>query len=116
MVEDHRGKSGYIDGRPTKIEDIGPLPAGWTATPPEPTPLEVQRQAESESLRRLAELDAQSTRSLRAIEVLTDMGDDGTAASLADEKSWLTDIEEQARTERVVLAAIRAKIAGLVGE
>lgn len=36
-VEDHKGKSGYINGRPHTIKEYGPLPDGWSDTPPEPT-------------------------------------------------------------------------------
>ena len=34
MVEDHRGASGWINGRPHVITDFGPLPSGWSASPP----------------------------------------------------------------------------------
>jgi hypothetical protein len=37
QVEDHRGKSGYVDGAETTIAELGPLPQGWSATPPPPT-------------------------------------------------------------------------------
>lgn len=36
-VENHKGKEGYVDGKPSKIKDYGPLPAGWSDTPPPPT-------------------------------------------------------------------------------
>lgn len=36
-VEDHRGESGYVNGVPTEIKEYGPLPEGWSATPPPPT-------------------------------------------------------------------------------
>lgn len=39
LVEDHRGRQGYIDGAPVTIMDLGPLPEGWadTRTPVPPT-------------------------------------------------------------------------------
>lgn len=40
-VEDHRGEEGYLDGEPHTIRDCGPLPDGWSATPPPPTLEEV---------------------------------------------------------------------------
>lgn len=36
-VEDHRGESGYVNGVPTEIKEYGPLPDGWSVTPPPPT-------------------------------------------------------------------------------
>ena len=37
QVEDHRGKSGYLNGAPYTIKEYGPLPEGWSDTPPPPT-------------------------------------------------------------------------------
>lgn len=37
QIEDHKGKSGYVNGVPTKIKEYGPLPGGWSDTPPAPT-------------------------------------------------------------------------------
>ena len=36
-IEDHRGKKGYLDGQPHEIKEYGPLPEGWSDTPPPPT-------------------------------------------------------------------------------
>ncbi len=35
--EDWRSHEGYINGEPTVIEALGPLPEGWSDTPPPPT-------------------------------------------------------------------------------
>ena len=37
QVEDHKGKSGYVNGAPYEIKEYGPLPEGWSETPPPPT-------------------------------------------------------------------------------
>jgi len=37
QVEDHKGKHGYVNGEPYTINDYGPLPEGWSDTPPPPT-------------------------------------------------------------------------------
>lgn len=37
QVEDHKGKSGYVNGQPHEVKEYGPLPAGWSDTPPPPT-------------------------------------------------------------------------------
>lgn len=37
QIEDHKGKSGYVNGVPTEIKEYGPLPEGWSDTPPPPT-------------------------------------------------------------------------------
>lgn len=41
-VENHIGEEGYVKGVPTKIEDYGLLPDGWSATLPPPELSEVQ--------------------------------------------------------------------------
>ncbi len=37
QVEDHKGKSGYVNGQLHEIKEYGPLPEGWSDTPPPPT-------------------------------------------------------------------------------
>lgn len=37
QVEDHKGESGYVNGQPHEIKEYGPLPEGWSDTPPPPT-------------------------------------------------------------------------------
>ncbi|WP_298998189.1 phage tail protein [uncultured Desulfovibrio sp.] len=37
QVEDHKGKSGYVNGQPYEIKEYGPLPKGWSDTPPPPS-------------------------------------------------------------------------------
>jgi hypothetical protein len=34
QVENHKGKQGYLDGKPHTVTDYGPLPAGWSDDPP----------------------------------------------------------------------------------
>jgi hypothetical protein len=36
LVEDHRGREGWVYGEWTKIRAVGPLPEGWSDEPPEP--------------------------------------------------------------------------------
>lgn len=36
QVEDHKGESGYVNGQPRTINEYGPLPDGWSDTPPPP--------------------------------------------------------------------------------
>lgn len=37
QIEDHKGKEGYVNGEPHTIMTYGPLPEGWSDTPPPPT-------------------------------------------------------------------------------
>ena len=37
QVEDHKGKSGYVNGQQHEIKEYGPLPDGWSDTPSPPT-------------------------------------------------------------------------------
>lgn len=36
-VENHIGEKGYVNGVPMEIKEYGPLPDGWSVTPPPPT-------------------------------------------------------------------------------
>lgn len=36
-VENHVGEKGYVNGVPIEIKEYGPLPDGWSVTPPPPT-------------------------------------------------------------------------------
>jgi hypothetical protein len=67
QVKDHKGKEGWLDGKPHTIKEYGPLPDGWSDTPPPPTPEELAERRRAEILARLAEIDAASVRPLRAI-------------------------------------------------
>jgi hypothetical protein len=46
--ESHRGRAGYVNGKPYTITDHGPLPEGWSDTPPPPTPEELEARREAE--------------------------------------------------------------------
>lgn len=48
QVEDHKGKSGYVNGVPTEIKEYGPLPEGWSDTPPAPTTEQLAATARAE--------------------------------------------------------------------
>ena len=45
QVEDHKGKTGYVNGEPFTIVEHGPLPEGWSETPPLPDLPEAKEQA-----------------------------------------------------------------------
>ena len=42
QVEDHKGKSGYVNGQAYTINAYGPLPDGWSDTPPPPSLADAQ--------------------------------------------------------------------------
>ena len=113
-ADDHRGETGYVYGKPTAIKDIGPYPAGWSETPPQPTAQELKNRAISEALAKLNEIDSKSIRPIRAIKRLEEQiaatagisGDSGLAAELGQEKVCLAGLEDQARAERAKLAEL----------
>ena len=37
QVEIHKGVEGYLNGEPHEVKEYGPLPDGWSDTPPPPT-------------------------------------------------------------------------------
>lgn len=41
-VENHTGEKGFVNGVATTIKEYGPLPEGWSATPPPPELADVQ--------------------------------------------------------------------------
>ena len=60
--ESHKGLEGYLDGQPYTIRDHGPLPQGFSLTPPPPTPEEEAALRKNEILVRLAEIDTARSR------------------------------------------------------
>lgn len=97
LMDDHRQEKGYVNGQPTEIKDLGPYPAGWSATPPPPTAAEIKAQKEAELKGKLALLDIESIRALRAVA-------EGTATQADHDK--LASLETQAAGYRAELAAL----------
>lgn len=99
QVENHKGKEGYLDGKQHTIKDYGPLPKGWSNTPPPPTKKELTAQRLAVIDTRLASLDVMSVRPLRAVA-------DGSAAKADTER--LASIEKEAKELRVERKALEA--------
>jgi len=57
LVEDHRGRSGWLHGAPAVVTHLGPLPGGWSDTVPEPPAAELAAQVRAERDVRLAACD-----------------------------------------------------------
>ena len=74
QVEDHKGKEGYLDGQPHTVKEHGPLPEGWSDTPPEPTEAELAERRRGEILARLADIDAARSRPLADLALGLDEG------------------------------------------
>jgi len=91
VVDDFRGRKGYINGIETVIKTLGPLPDGWSDEPPEPTPEEKEAERKAGIYARLAEIDQASIRPLRAIAK-------GTATD--DDRAVLAKLEVDAVKER----------------
>lgn len=96
-VEDHRGKAGYVEGHHHTVRDLGPLPAGWSDTAPEPTPEQQTAQRRIEIQRELDAIDLQSVRPLRAKLA-------GTAT--AEDERILSELESRAAALRTELATL----------
>lgn len=56
-VEDHKGKNGYLDGKPFEMKQYGPLPDGFTETPPQPTDEDLAGRVRAERDGKLAASD-----------------------------------------------------------
>ena len=102
LKEDHRGKTGWLNGRPHIITDYGPYPEGWSSEPPEPDEAELQAQRIAEIKARLQEIDLASIRPLRAKAA-------GTAT--AEDEARYTELETEAAALRLELV----EPAGLAG-
>lgn len=48
QIENHKGKSGYVNGEPYEIKEYGPLPDGWSDTLPPPTTEELMSSLRSQ--------------------------------------------------------------------
>ncbi len=97
LVEDHRGENGFVGGVETEIKELGPLPEGWSDTPPPPTEEEKNELRVAEIKSRLNEIDLESVRPLRAMAY-------GPPAPEDDAK--LAALEQEAE-------ALRQELAGL---
>jgi hypothetical protein len=100
QIEDHRGESGWVDGEPFTVADIGPYPSGWSATPPASTPEEIAAQRQIEILARLSQIDSESVRPLRAI-----ANGDGTDF----DRDKLTSLDTEADSLRAELSELEKR-------
>ena len=98
LMEDHRGAVGWVEGEEVTIDSFGSLPSGWSAEPPmEVQQITEQTQRRAEIMARLAAIDVDSVRPLRAIAK-------GDASDFDRDKLAALDSEA---------AGLRAELAGL---
>lgn len=81
-VEDHRGERGWVNRAPVVVEALGPLPEGFSAEEPEPTPEESAAARRQEILAELDRIDRASSRALRAVLVAQSAGQEPDAADV----------------------------------
>lgn len=97
QVEDHKGEEGYVNGQPHTIKNYGPLPEGWSQTPPQPSQAERDAIRRAEILARLAQIDAASVRPLRAIV---------HGEAVQEDRDKLAVLDAEAETLRAELATL----------
>jgi hypothetical protein len=61
QTENHKGEKGWVDGVETEIKEYGPLPEGWSDTPPPPTLEEARAAKLAEITAAYNEFDAAGT-------------------------------------------------------
>lgn len=101
QVEDHKGREGYVDGKPHTVKEYGPLPDGWSDTPPEPTEAELCAVRIAEIKGELQSIDTAKVRPMSAII-------QGTATD--DEHTRLTELNAQADALRAEMQMLEAFI------
>lgn len=101
-VEDHRGEKGYIGNKFIEIEELGPLPDGFSVEKPELTPEEIKEQSKQKILFNLSQIDQASSRSLRAILTAQLSGQEPEIADI----NKLNEYESLAKDFRVALAEL----------
>jgi hypothetical protein len=109
LVPDHREESGYVNGVPVTIKDIGEYPAGWSTEPPPLTEAQLNAQRKAELLAELDALDRRSARPSRAIikALLSDnLSLEEIQTANAEEIKRISDIEAEA-------VGLREEFAGL---
>lgn len=67
QIEDHKGEEGYVHGEPFTIKEYGPLPDGWTKTPPPPS-------LEKAKASKLMEINAAFTQAEKTGIILSSVG------------------------------------------
>ena len=72
QVENHKGTRGYVDGKPHTVIAYGPLPDGWSDTPPPPTMEEEARARIDVIDAEICDLEQKALRPLLAIETGVD--------------------------------------------
>jgi len=105
FVQNHKYREGYLNGRPHKITEYGPLPDGFRETPPPPT------EAEMAGARRAAiaaELDGIDRRGRRASRAAALALARGQAVAQADQDK-LAELEALAETLRAERARLKGK-------
>lgn len=100
-VEDHKGIEGYVDGKPFTVKEFGPLPEGWSETPPEPTESELCADRIAEIKGELQSIDTAKVRPMSAII-------QGTATE--DEQTRLAELNAQADALRAEMQMLEAFI------
>ena len=101
-VEDHRKETGWVNGESVTIKDLGPLPAGWSETPPPPTQEELNVQRRMEILSELDRIDSKAIRPARAVSLAQAAGETPDEADVAK----LAELEAQAKELREELAGL----------
>ena len=92
QAENHRGTKGYVNGVETEINDYGPLPDGWSDTPPPPTEAERREERINEIKDELDRLDKQIIRPMAEIAAGTAGDEDrGKFDALMERKEKLRD-------------------------
>lgn len=95
QVEDHRGRTGYVNGEHVMITEYGPLPEGWSDEYIDPRSEKEIRKGKI--MFRLAEIDRLSVRAMRALRL-------GNGS--AEDEIWLNNYEREAKALRSELATL----------
>lgn len=101
-IEDHRGETGWVGRKYVEIEELGPLPVGFSTEEPEPTPEERAAWQRQELLAGLDGIDRAASRSIRAVLASLSTGQEPDAADV----ERLVGYEASAKALRADLAKL----------
>ena len=105
VFQNFKGREGYLNGQPHKITEYGPLPEGWSDTPPLPTAEELAERRRQAIQAEFYKIRDQTERPQRALEVARLLG----RPLPEEDKTRLISLEARAEELRAELKELEVE-------